>query len=254
MATKPTNWQKCIRVSYVVNVVFLIHAAATLVTILREVPYKGWIRYKSVWTNTVHLVFEICSLVHTFVTARQFFFNEPPWRWSQERRKQVGGVLCLLYKIHLYVYAGRSLFFGTFQALAWRDWEKARKLLVGTVSVLVGIRPGYLPEYKQKSHRVKQFIDEPLVLFCCYVVKYCFWALLRSLGERDFFSSQCDFSVWRTTCLQGIYNKAPNNRLFPRALKSRRFHVQRLRPNSPTTTWLSQWSQLLAFRLNFASI
>jgi len=164
--------------------------------------------------------------------------------------KHVGGVLCLLYKVHLYVCASRSLFCGTFQTLAWKDWERARKLMVGTVSVLVGIWLGYLPEYKQKPHRVKQFIVEPLVLFCCYVIKYCFWALLRSLGERDFFPSQCDFSVWRTTCLHGIQNKAPNNRL----MKSRRFHVQRLRPNSTTTTWLSQWSQLLAFRLNFPSV
>ena len=36
------------RVSCVVNVVFLIHVAATLVTILREVPYKELMCYKSV--------------------------------------------------------------------------------------------------------------------------------------------------------------------------------------------------------------
>jgi len=59
--------------------------------------------------------------------------------------------------------------------------------LVGTVSVLVGIRPGY----KQKPHRMKQFFVEPLVLFCCYVIKYCFWALVRSLGERDFVFTVC---------------------------------------------------------------
>jgi len=40
MATKPTNEHKCIRVSYIINVVFLPYASATLEAILREVEFK----------------------------------------------------------------------------------------------------------------------------------------------------------------------------------------------------------------------
>lgn len=113
VATKPTNWQKCwyfvvvqiglllwqkcVRVSYVVNLVFLIHVAATLVTILREVPYKGWVCYKSVWTNTVHLVFFICSLVHSLCNSWTDVFslkNLPVD--GHERPQQVGAVLCYM--------------------------------------------------------------------------------------------------------------------------------------------------------------
>jgi hypothetical protein len=139
------------------------------------------------------------------------------------REAETGRRSTLLYKILLYVYAGRSLFCGTVQALAWKDWEKARKLLVRTVSVLVGIRHGY----KQKPHRVKQFIVEPLELFCCYVVKYCFWALLRSLGERIIFFTECVMvpSDGRIAFMESKIK--PLIKFFPKALKTRRFHVQK---------------------------
>ena len=65
---------------------------------------------------------------------------------------------------------------------------------VGGDCLCSGWDPTWIPPRIQdkKPHRVKQFIVEPLVLFFCYVIKFCFWALLRSLGERDFFSSQCE--------------------------------------------------------------
>jgi hypothetical protein len=43
MATKQTNAHKCIKLSYIVNIVCLLHVSATLVTILSEMRYKGWI-------------------------------------------------------------------------------------------------------------------------------------------------------------------------------------------------------------------
>ena len=39
---KPTNVDNCVRVSYIINTVFLLHVSATLVAILREMHYKGW--------------------------------------------------------------------------------------------------------------------------------------------------------------------------------------------------------------------
>jgi len=38
---KPINAYKCIEVSYIIDIVFLLHVSATLVAILREVHYKG---------------------------------------------------------------------------------------------------------------------------------------------------------------------------------------------------------------------
>jgi hypothetical protein len=43
MVTIPTNARNSIKVSYVVTVVFLLHVAATILAILREAHYKGWI-------------------------------------------------------------------------------------------------------------------------------------------------------------------------------------------------------------------
>ena len=40
---KPTNAHKCITVSYIINIVVLLHVSITLVAILREVHYKRWI-------------------------------------------------------------------------------------------------------------------------------------------------------------------------------------------------------------------
>ena len=41
MVTKPTNAR--IKVSYIINIVILLHVSANLVAILSEVRYKGWI-------------------------------------------------------------------------------------------------------------------------------------------------------------------------------------------------------------------
>jgi hypothetical protein len=41
MVTKPTNALQCVRVSDIINTVFLPKFLATLVAILREVYYKG---------------------------------------------------------------------------------------------------------------------------------------------------------------------------------------------------------------------
>jgi hypothetical protein len=45
MEMKPTNVYKHLKVSYVINIVSLlhVHVSATLVAILREVSYKGYI-------------------------------------------------------------------------------------------------------------------------------------------------------------------------------------------------------------------
>ena len=41
---KPTNAHKHITVSYIIiNTVVLLHVSATLVAVLREVHYKGWL-------------------------------------------------------------------------------------------------------------------------------------------------------------------------------------------------------------------
>jgi hypothetical protein len=41
--TKPANSQKCIKLSYIISTVFLLYVSATLVAIVRQVHYKGWI-------------------------------------------------------------------------------------------------------------------------------------------------------------------------------------------------------------------
>lgn len=43
MVRKPMNAYKCVRVSYLTHIVCLVHVSATLVAILRELPYKGYI-------------------------------------------------------------------------------------------------------------------------------------------------------------------------------------------------------------------
>jgi len=66
---------------------------------------------------------------------------------------------------------------------------------VGTVSVLVGIRPGYLPENKQKPHCVKQFIVEHLVLFCCCYKILRLGAAAESRRTGFFLHNVCVCSV-----------------------------------------------------------
>jgi hypothetical protein len=43
MVTKPKNANKCVRVSYLTLIVCLVHISPTLVAILRELHYKGYI-------------------------------------------------------------------------------------------------------------------------------------------------------------------------------------------------------------------
>jgi hypothetical protein len=43
MVTKPTSARKCIKVSYIVYIVCLIHVLATRMAILRETHDKGYI-------------------------------------------------------------------------------------------------------------------------------------------------------------------------------------------------------------------
>jgi len=43
MVTKPNNALQCVRVSDIINTVFLLRVSATLVAILRVVYYRGWI-------------------------------------------------------------------------------------------------------------------------------------------------------------------------------------------------------------------
>ena len=43
VATKPANTHKFIRLSYITNIIFVLHVSAFLVAIFREVHYKGYI-------------------------------------------------------------------------------------------------------------------------------------------------------------------------------------------------------------------
>ena len=52
---KPTKAIKYIKASYFINIVFLLHASANLVAILREVHYKGF---------TCLDITEVCEPMH----------------------------------------------------------------------------------------------------------------------------------------------------------------------------------------------
>ena len=43
MITKPTDAHKCIKVTYIVNIIGLLHVSATVVATLMEQQYKGMI-------------------------------------------------------------------------------------------------------------------------------------------------------------------------------------------------------------------
>ena len=43
IVTEPTNARKYVKVSCIINTVFLLHVSAILVAILREMHYKGYI-------------------------------------------------------------------------------------------------------------------------------------------------------------------------------------------------------------------
>jgi len=43
MATKPSNVYKCMKISYIIKIVCLVHVSVTLVAILREMHNKRWI-------------------------------------------------------------------------------------------------------------------------------------------------------------------------------------------------------------------
>jgi len=58
MLSEPTNAYKRIKVSHIVDTVFMLHVSATLVAILREVSCKEWI-YRDI-TN-------VCETMHRYV-------------------------------------------------------------------------------------------------------------------------------------------------------------------------------------------
>jgi len=43
VVTKPAHARKCMQVSYIMNVICVLHVSAILVAILREAQYKGCI-------------------------------------------------------------------------------------------------------------------------------------------------------------------------------------------------------------------
>jgi len=61
METKPTHAHKHITVPYIINTVVLLHVSATLVAILREVHYKGWLNRDI--TNVCEPM-HICKILH----------------------------------------------------------------------------------------------------------------------------------------------------------------------------------------------
>ena len=59
--TKPTNTNRCIRLSYIIDIVSPLHISATLVVISKEMHFT---------TRIFHnLVFYICALVHTLLQS-----------------------------------------------------------------------------------------------------------------------------------------------------------------------------------------
>ena len=67
MLTKPTNACKCIKVSNVIDMVFLLHVSTTLVAILREMYRKGWI-YRDIT--------KICEQMHRCVENQFSIIND----------------------------------------------------------------------------------------------------------------------------------------------------------------------------------
>lgn len=78
--TKPTNAHKCMKVSYIINIIYLLHVSATHVAILWEVHRSLWmlhrcqiIHFNRMWPILVTKVAETCRryvyniLLHIYV-------------------------------------------------------------------------------------------------------------------------------------------------------------------------------------------
>jgi len=57
VVTKPTHAHKCTQVSYIMNVICVLHVSAILVAILREAHHKGWM-YRDI----------VCELMYRMAT------------------------------------------------------------------------------------------------------------------------------------------------------------------------------------------
>ena len=66
--TTPTNAYKCINISYIVNIIFFLHVSVTVVAILKEVYYKGWIYLATADVCAPLHEFKILSLKTTWFT------------------------------------------------------------------------------------------------------------------------------------------------------------------------------------------
>jgi len=55
--TTPASAHKCINVSYILNIILFLHVSASLVAILKEVHYKGWIYLD---------ITDVCAPMHGF--------------------------------------------------------------------------------------------------------------------------------------------------------------------------------------------
>jgi hypothetical protein len=88
---------------YIINTVFFLHVSATLVAILTEVCYKGWILQDI--TNICEpmhkckLLRILLSNVHLVISI---ICNTPPWGLQYKRQKRVGRILYLQYTAILY--------------------------------------------------------------------------------------------------------------------------------------------------------
>jgi len=66
MVMKPTNAHKCRKVCYVINTVFPC-VSATLVAILREVPYKTWMYMEIIHQFVNHCTDVKCNVLLTLL-------------------------------------------------------------------------------------------------------------------------------------------------------------------------------------------
>jgi len=74
--TTPTNAHKYINVSYILNIILFLHVSATLVAVVKEVHYKGWI-----YLDTA----DVCAPMHRL----KMIGLKTTWF------KHVGGIMCV---------------------------------------------------------------------------------------------------------------------------------------------------------------
>jgi hypothetical protein len=114
MANKPANACKYIRVSYIINVVCLLHVSTTPVTIFREMHDKGCItkrieplhKYKIPSVKNMvkikilkyNIRIKFLWLIQVCMESSLLLCKAPPWGWPQEWSKSVAGSV---YKILL---------------------------------------------------------------------------------------------------------------------------------------------------------